>query len=228
MTEDFWPEIGFGTISNNDSLELIKEQIKPLEEKTHGMIKASFSKVRYSTSLADSLARITEPLQKIEGFSSKELEENELNGKEDYNDHYRKTEYKFVIYSDKYKFCIFRLNYSEEYPITIIADEGIREELKMDYYQTIRSNAQLKDVLKQILSSSKVKNILSRMFNSKNDESTNVILEYLKSTPGAREDEISAVLSQSKKTTIIKLKELENNGLIRKDGKGLLAGWYLV
>ena len=223
MKEDLWPDIIDDKLQDNNSIRIIKEQSKFLENKTEGLVKASFKKSKYVTALEGALKKYGEISKKLIGETVEKEEDEELLNKEDFNDRFIDKEYNFTIYNANYKFRVFSLLYREEYPIYLLADAGINEELKIEYKYTISTDEDLKELLKRILGSNKVKIIVSRMYNTDLNAIYDRILEYLKENSDSSLGDISEKLSMPKNKTSLFLERLEKeNKVIRIKEKNLV------
>lgn len=163
--KDLWPN--FDNLNNdsipNNSLDIIRNQASLLGEKTKGALMASFERVDYTVS---SIEQATDTLRIISDIVHplpQEIEDQALIGKADINDWFKTTRYRFSLYNETYKFRVFDLIYSREYPITLQIDEGIRTERKLGKNVEIDSDRDLEEILENILSSKKVLNIIRIM-----------------------------------------------------------------
>lgn len=178
MSLDLWPQdIMNRTFEKNRAMDILREQADLIDQKTNGKIKAAFSEIEYEepgsipswVSLA--MTGVLTGLQKTSAKPAEEerkaeILETELENKKNINSLYKKDSYKFEIYNEEFRFRILVLKNSIEFPIEIIVDEGIREELHLDKKKIIESNGELERFLSRVFSCKKVRLILSRMLCS--------------------------------------------------------------
>ena len=159
---DLWGEIPLGKTQNEESkaIEILREQARLLEKKTDSKIKATFSKLKYKIDTD----RIGQVIRAING-TGVEIMDSELEGKEDINEIYNFTKYKFEIYNSTYRFRVFILNFRSVFPIEIEVDEGIRDELKISSKESINNDEELKELVSNIFSSVKLKKIIGKMYS---------------------------------------------------------------
>lgn len=173
-TIDLWGNVEDSNGITINVLPLIDEQAHLLENKTKGLVKADFSLVKYQTkrkqdalsmiqSMTQALVTVTPLLDDKEEI----VEIDERKNLENAGRLYACGEYKFEIYSDKYKFRLFTLFYQSVFPIKIEIAYGILENklVKKD----INSYEQMKNTLSSVFKSNKVRFIIQRMMEeSKN------------------------------------------------------------
>ena len=80
------------------------------------------------------------------------------------NADFKDKRYGFEIFNEEYKFRIFEISISLEYPVVIILDEGVADYMDIGSNEiNIESDEHLKQVLKEIFTSKKVKSILAKL-----------------------------------------------------------------
>jgi hypothetical protein len=155
---DLWPDFLQEQVNTNDSIQIINAQVENLGKKTQQMVQATFSKVSYPQNalveVGNIMEQINNPREKLEG---------ELQGKVDAHSFLKKENYKFEIYSATYRFRVFILSYSDIYPIKLMPDEAIADELALGKDISIESDEQLKEILAKIFRSVKLKAIIQRI-----------------------------------------------------------------
>lgn len=169
---DLWPNFSHNEIEINNAIEMLREQARALEKKTENKVKATFSKIEYSKYYANISALGGTLLSAWPLPDQEEIRDDEIQKKKDINDLYNTSKYKFEIYNDKYRFRLFTLNYREMYPIDLVLDEGIQSEMSESSncnFNVAASNSELKSILTSIFSSNKVKTVIGRMMNEKNN-----------------------------------------------------------
>lgn len=160
--DDLWGNIIIDDVELNDSkaLEILKEQARILEKKTHGIIKATFSKIDYKVTPIDIFSQTLLSV----AVTEREIIDLNLENKKDVNEIYTFVKYKFEIYNDTYRFRVFILKFRPIFPIEIEIDEGIREELGISSKELlINSDNELKKIVSDIFSSPKLQMIIKRM-----------------------------------------------------------------
>lgn len=168
MNNNLWdiPTLNHNDNSTENVVILIKEQTDFLKQITNSKVYAKFGKIK-NVGLGHSIAAIalkTSDREIIEGENTDELE--------DANSLYKAQRYGFELYNSNYKFRIFELVLSPLYPIKLIADEGVAQEIKENCLYTfsssrnyieIKSDEELIEYLKIIFTSRKVKFIIQKM-----------------------------------------------------------------
>ncbi len=230
MIEDLWGELDFLEEEENRTIDIIREQAVLIGKKTDGQVKGSFTKIEYKTIAKNpSMVSTLSALATVAGNATpKVVEVDELSDREDINGLYKKTPYKFELYNDVYKFRVFTLEYSEAFPIEIIIDEGICEELKIYGEKIINSNHEMEDVLRLVFSSYKVKLIISRMKSKISSVNKEKILDYVREHPVFTVTELADEMGWSKANTQKRLKELECEGLICREDKDGRKLWEVM
>ncbi len=153
----------------NNSISIIREQVRELQRITQGAVSAVFRRIQYQPGPADALLEFGKYTSQFSSSAFKEKIEDELAGKEDINDLFRVKKYKFELCNKNYRFRVFVLNYSTLFPISLEVDEGISEEIKYRNGEKIESNDALICVLEEIFSSKKVKRVLQNMLVESED-----------------------------------------------------------
>jgi 5S rRNA maturation endonuclease (ribonuclease M5) len=107
--------------------EIIEEQCKYLFQQTQGMIFGVFSEIKRADTvdiMAKSMSNIVKNISGITNLQ-KTFEESTTNDLIDANDMYFDKCYGFEICTEKYRFRLFELRMTPIYPVEIIVDEGI-------------------------------------------------------------------------------------------------------
>ena len=159
---DLWPDFLADEVETNDSVEILREQARLLEKKTNKKVKATFSKVLYSSDLQQ-FDTVGKAIARLTAQTGGEVLEEELSGKKDVNDLYKIINYKFEIFNASYRFRVFTLHNQIFFPIYITLDEGIKDELHFSDDICIESNAELKEIVSSVFSTQKIKTIISKM-----------------------------------------------------------------
>lgn len=159
---DLWPDFLTNEIETNNAVDILREQARLLEKKTNKKVKATISKVLYSTSY-EGLAILGKAVASMTAQAGSEIFEDELAEKQDMNDLYRVTNYKFEIFNSSYRFRVFTLHNRTFFPIHITLDEGIKNELGFAGDISIDSDNSLKEVVSSIFSTLKMRTIISKM-----------------------------------------------------------------
>jgi hypothetical protein len=89
----------------------------------------------------------------------------ELEKKEDANKLFSDVEYRFDVYNDFYRFSVLRLKYNIVYPVTILIDEDIAQELAKEPSIEINNDMELKELLKSIFNSKKLIAIITHIMS---------------------------------------------------------------
>ncbi|MBQ7184305.1 MAG: hypothetical protein IJR97_09990 [Clostridia bacterium] len=158
-----WPNFEDHEIEQNNSIEILRMQAREIKKLTKGVVNATFSKIEYKSGPTAAIEQLNHIVEKMASTTYEEVLEDELSEKINVNELYRKTEYKFELFNSKFRFRLFVLNYSKMFPISMIVDEGISEDILYKNNAPIYSNDGLEEVLREVFSSSKVKNVISVM-----------------------------------------------------------------
>ena len=167
--ESLWPKFEDEVLEENNSIQILRDQAKAIKTETNGIVHATFSKMNYKSGATDVVKTIGQIASAISSTSGEELLDKELAGKVDVNALFKKTRYKFEIYNTEYRFRLFVLNYSEMFPISLDVDGGILEDTQYKNCYPLSSNDELKDTLKEIFSSNKVRSVVSKMLQKGKD-----------------------------------------------------------
>ena len=167
---DLWPDFVNSSIEANNSIEILRNQAREISKKTGKAVKATFSKLEYKQGPLAASVAMKQVIGALSSTTYEELLDEELQGKEDANKIFSVTRYKFEIYNDEYRFRLFVLENREVFPVRLIIDDGICEEIGYKNRSDIMSNEQLEDVLQEIFCSSKVRSIVIRMIQAKTTE----------------------------------------------------------
>lgn len=230
MSNDLWPEIVFNEdkeIEENRTLDILRQQAKAIKQKTKGVIRSSVSQIYYSEGIVEVIEHIRDAISQNRVFTNEELElEKELENKQDINEVLKKTSYRFEIYTDYYRFRILQLLYSEDFPVEIILDEGIRNECNFERIITINNNAQLESVLKEAFNCNKMRRIINKMISSdiekrKEEQLERQILDLIKNNPSITIKEIANQMNWSASEVNNHINRMINKGvLVKKDVNG--------
>ena len=164
---DLWPEFKTENTSEESmAVEILEEQAQLLSEKTGGKVRAKFYKVQYTPSLqtfAETVSRV------IGSQKVTEATDEDLVDKKDINLLYDYSKFYFELFNETYHFRVFTLKNRTIFPIQMVMDEGIWEELNFPLQEQpleINGNEDLKDVVKQVFSSKKVISIVNRLMKA--------------------------------------------------------------
>lgn len=231
MTEDLWgsvDELYEKPIEENRALDILREQAKLISSKTYGAVKGSFSKVEY-TRLNNGLTTAATILGNASKMVAGErIEVESLPELKDFNTKYEKNDYRFEIYNEEYKFRLFLLSYSEEFPIYILADEGIRDEINLPKIKKIEKNDELEFVISDIFASNKVRTVISRMINNTELKNSNAVIQLLSQNDELSDKEISKELNWNIAHTRRVLANLSNKGTIKNPNNKNKTKWILT
>ena len=148
-------------------LDIIQEQCKNLYEYTNGMVVAALNEISYDTETWEHHSR--------ESFGEViQIDKDNNNKYFDANMFYQNKSYVFVICNDSFRFRVFELKVPPLYPIEIILDEEINNNLKndisrivvrLDYsnHYLIVNEDEFCKVFKMILRDKKVQYIVSQL-----------------------------------------------------------------
>jgi hypothetical protein len=164
---DLWPDFESSAIETNNSIDILRSQAREISKKTEQAVKATFSKLEYKQGPLAATVAVQQIIGALGSTTYEELLDQELQGKKDANKFYSVTKYKFEIYNDEYRFRLFVLENREIFPICLVVDDGICEEIRYKNRSNIMSNEELEDVLQEIFCSSKVRSIVTRMIQTK-------------------------------------------------------------
>lgn len=217
MIEDLWGELEIFEEEENRTIDIIRAQAVLIGKKTDGQVKGSFAKIEYRSNNSGMVSALTALATVTGNATPKIIEVDELSDRDDINDLYKKTPYKFVLYNEVYKFRVFTLEYSEAFPVEIIIDEGICEELKIYGKKVINSNHDMEELLRLIFSSNKVKLIISRMISKISSVNKEKILNYVKENPVFTITELADEMGWSRANTKKRIREVEREGLIYRN-----------
>ncbi len=173
MYENFWdvPETTEILNSTDNIHEMMKAQTQYLKKGTSGRVFGKFHKIKKISSLHVMGAILSS--MKLET-----LNDEEIDGLQDMNELYKQTKYGFEIYNSEYKFRVFELLISPIYPVRIIVDEDIKNELESELTCYLHKNQNVSwieaendnefaNLLKLIFTSRKVKFILQKMMQQR-------------------------------------------------------------
>jgi len=168
--ESLWPKFEEQIIEQNDSIQILREQARAIKSETNGIIHATFSKMNYKAGPTNAIKTLDQVMSAMSSSFYEEVLDDELVNKTDVNALYKITKYKFELYNTDYRFRLFVLNHREMFPISLEVDEGILEEVQYKNGVPISSNNDLKNVLREIFSSYKVRSVVSKMLQKRKDE----------------------------------------------------------
>ncbi|MCH5171573.1 MAG: hypothetical protein J1F31_01900 [Erysipelotrichales bacterium] len=171
---DLWGNVNCNKNIASTALSLIRGQANLLKEKTDGKVTASLSLVHYqyknlnSEVLKKALIAASEISSTLCAPNVEKIEKDETQNLENADSLFEKNKYKFEIYSRKYKFRLFTLNYQSVFPLRIEIEDGILgEKFTIEYVESISA---LKQILGLIFESDKVRFIIKRMIDLDKDE----------------------------------------------------------
>jgi len=170
MSVDLWPDFNESnsTVEKNDCLNIINQQVGFIEEKTNHVVKASFVKVEMASTLR-LLKGVADAVISRECDIITESDDESLSNHKDINDMFSQSRFRFFIYNSDYKFRVFDLLYSEEFPVSISMDEGISNQLGLSVTIEIKKNSELENILRSIFSSLKMEKIIYRMIEDEKE-----------------------------------------------------------
>lgn len=162
MDEILWPSFSSRNgYEENKALDIITAQAEALKSLTNGKIQAVLTQSIVDSSTIRALNELSQAAKRSISLG-REILPPELEGKRDINDLFISQTYKFEIFSDNYRFRVFILDNSVNYPITLEIDEGIAKEyFGTAYIQKVNSNDDLKRLLKKIFTSRKMYTIVN-------------------------------------------------------------------
>lgn len=167
--ESLWPKFEDQVLEENNSIQILRDQAKAIKTETNGIVHATFSKMNYKTGATDGIKILGQIASALSSTPGEELLDKELVGKADVNSLFKITKYKFELYNTEYRFRLFVLNYSEMFPISLDVDGGILEDTQYKNGSPLSSNDELKNALKEIFSSNKVRSVVSKMLQRGKD-----------------------------------------------------------
>jgi len=168
--ESLWPKFEEYEIEKNDSIQILREQARAIKSETNGIVHATFSKMNYKEGPTNAIRTLSQVVTSMSNPFYEEVLDEELLDKTDVNALYKITKYKFELYNDEYRFRLFVLNHREMFPISLVVDEGILEDIQYKNESPISNNDDLKNVLRDIFSSYKVCSVVSKMLQEGKNE----------------------------------------------------------
>ena len=156
--------------------DIMKQQSEYLKDTTNNKVFGKFARIK-KTDLFPGLTAGALAISSM--LSSKETFSNETDNLKDANILYTEDRYGYEIYNSTYRFRMFEMNITPIYPIQIIIDEGIMDDISKEIsYNLERGDSQnhiilnndndLIDCLKLMFTSKKVKYLIYRLLqNSK-------------------------------------------------------------
>jgi len=167
---DLWPSFLPNDIAEEShAVELLEEQAKLLYEKTGGKVRAKFVKAEYKTPMKTFAQKVSEMVAPVALIEEPDLD---IKDKIDVNELYEPTSYFFEIYNDTYHFRVFTLKNRIVFPVQMVIDEGIWEELSFPFRKQpldIENNEELEDVVRQVLGTKKLRSIVNRLMDKNNN-----------------------------------------------------------
>lgn len=162
---DLWGNVEENGGSTNFVLSLIQEQASLLSSKTNGKVKADFSSIKYQYQ-ESSMEHFTNILKSYNDLFPKSnyVEIDERKNLENASNLYKQEKFKFEIYSEKYKYRIFTLEYQSVFPIKLEVEYGILDNKAVT--KDVYSIDELKSLLVSIFTSNKVRFIIQKMMES--------------------------------------------------------------
>lgn len=230
MNEDLWGDINLETVfENNNIKKILAQQAELLSKKTNGKINALFSKIEYvdvpTMGMMQTLGTVASMVTSLRPMQ--EQEEIELLNQKDINERFKKTKYKFEIYNSTFRYRLFLLNYSEEFPVELEIDEGISEDMGIDKKLSISSNNEFSIQIKNIFSSRKVRLVLSRMLQDENQDNQEKELDFLHNRTEFVLKEYAEEMDVSIEKARRQIKHLEDQGLVKKIKSGRSLKWII-
>ena len=155
-------------LSSDNVFEIMRQQGQYLKESSEQKIYGKFCKIKTINPL--STMGIV-----LSAFATKEvLQNDETDTLKDAGDWYKSQKYGFEIYNKSYKFRVLEMIITPVYPIHLIIDEGVTENIQeeiiacaeksnINSHYLVNSDDQLLECLKLIFTSKKVRYILYRM-----------------------------------------------------------------
>lgn len=155
-------------LSSDNVFEIMRQQGQYLRESSHQKICGKFCKIKTVNPLSTMGVVLS-------AFATKEvLQNDETDSLKDAGDWYKSQKYGFEIYNKSYKFRVLEMIVTPVYPIHLIIDEGITENIQDEIcscaeksnianHYLVSSDAQLLDCLRLIFTSKKVRYILYKM-----------------------------------------------------------------
>ena len=229
MTEDLWGDIDFEDQEENLSIDILRQQAGLIGKKTNGVVKGTLYKTGYKlNAITIGVEAIGAAMKNLAPTELYEQKEAELDEKIDYNTNYYRERYCFEIYNEEYRFRVLNLNYSQEYPNELQPDEGICQEIKSEKIIIIKNNSQLENVIKNILSTKKIRLIISRMINRTQEKVEEKIMKYAKDHPVFTTKELASEMGWSQANTNKRLEKMVNNQLIVFESSKAGKKWKVV
>lgn len=227
MSSDLWDEVSLDEREENRSIDILREQSALIGKKTNNYVKGTFYKT--GSKLGNAVSGLDSFEKKLKSaiidYSNCEVN---LEGQEDYNINYRRELYSFEIYNEEYKFRLFLLSFSKEYPVEIIPDEGICQDINSPERIRINDNDALENTVKKIFASKKVRLIISRMINQTQGIIEQKIIEYATEHPSFTTKELAEKMKWSMANTSNRLNQLLEKDLIRVKETKREKKWEIV
>jgi len=215
MSKDLWGKVSLDEREENRAIDILKEQASIIGKKTGDCVKGTFYKTGTKLSGASAGLEVFKDVLKTSiGVTEYSNCEVNLGEKEDYNINYRKELYSFEIYNDEYRFRIFNLSYSKEYPIEIIPDEGVGKDIFRNEPIKINDNDALENIVQDIFGSKKVRLVISRMVNQTQERTEKKIIEFASKHSEFTKKELAEEMGWSISNTTKRLKVLTEKGIL--------------
>lgn len=161
--ESLWPDFEDQDVEQNNSLQILRTQAREIKKKTNGKVNATFSKMEYIPGPTSRISAVGKALSALSSPTYEEILDEELANKVDVNTLYTRTDYKFELYNDEYRFRLFVLHYQEMFPVALRVDGGVLEDIQYKNESPLSSNYELENTLREIFSSNKVRAVVAKM-----------------------------------------------------------------
>lgn len=164
--KDLWPQDFTNKRFVCNAVDLLTEQAALLKDKTGGVVQAALLPIQPPTAVATLIAGLA-TLPTVDTMEAPD----EMSEKTDINAVFEPRKFKFELYSASYHFRVFTLYNRPQYPIDIVLDEGIAEELALDLDEkkrrvTIDNKEELEALIRNIFSCRKIAMIISHMISN--------------------------------------------------------------
>ena len=167
---DLWGNVLENSKNAEAVIIFLKEQAELLSEKTNNKVFAKFEKINYTyrgsktSNMTAMLSAVSSTLSALTDIGGTTVEVEENAKLENASSLFKTADYKFEIYSSKYKFRMFTLNYKPIFPLILDVESGIVQENSTKI--TINDMDELEENITDIFTSSKVKFIIGKMIEA--------------------------------------------------------------
>lgn len=155
---------------------ITRQQCQYLKQETSGKVLAKFARIKLINPIQKAFETLTySPVLSQLNTPKESVGDTDTMNLKDANELYVKARYGFEIYNKSYKFRVFELQMEPVYPIELLLDEGIGEEVRgflegdqqiTDYTKyKVDSDEDFIRYLGIILKSRKVRYIVNRMYS---------------------------------------------------------------